>query len=149
MRRSLRPMAGLAAALLLGSATIASASSDLGPSPNTAVVTPADHEGDDDDGGSGRPENPGRPDGVGQPDGVGVAALGHDGAAPELPDQASDRAHEAVGLAFERQVEIQARVAQIRDLPPGQDKGPAVSALMKDFGELFRLTNDAVGDEEV
>lgn len=145
MRRILVITSLLGTALFLGSATLVSASVSLGENTSTAATAPASHEGDhDQDAGTqqGPPPDRGPADGVGRPQHAG---LSRSAGAPQLPPQASARAHEAVALAFERQLAIQDRVAQIRALPGGREKGPAVSELMKQFGQLYRLTPGATG----
>ena len=63
---------------------------------------------------------------------------------PKLPAHASPRAHAAVQLAFDRQQAIRERIEQIHALPGGPGKGQAVSELMRHFGQLYRLTNEAL-----
>ncbi len=141
MKRSGLVIASIAAALMLGSATIASASTAL-PQDETVTLNPG-HHGD-----GNAPENHGRAGDPGPPDGEqGKPAFV--GGPPELPANASDRAREAVALAHERQQEIRERVAQIHAMEPGSGKGQAVSELMQQFGKLFRLSAAAAGGEDV
>ncbi len=150
--RSVRVLtAMLAGAMLLGVATLATASAARDEGGLTTAVLPASHEPDEDENGlQGPPPDRGPPDGVG-----GGRALGLTGAhgglhgPPELPAHASARAHAAVQLAFERQEAIRDRIDQIHALPSGPGKGQAVSELMRHFGQLFQLTNDAVDGEDV
>ena len=136
---------GYTLALPLGSATLASASGEP-PSGSDLALSPGHHDGDRDApenhgraGDSGRPDGAGKPDNAGKPDSAGVGGQGLRHGPRELPAQASDRARDAVALAFERQQAIRDRVAQIQAMEPGPGKGEAVSGLMKNFGELFRL----------
>lgn len=147
MRSILLAAGVLAATLFLGSATLVSASA-VGEDESTVATAPSSHGDDDDDGeghGHGPPPDRGRPDGVGKPEHAGLSSHS---APPQLPEHASARAHEAVALAFERQLAIQERVAAIRSMPPGPEKGPAVSALMKEFGQLYQLTGDALESDD-
>jgi hypothetical protein len=54
-----------------------------------------------------------------------------------------------VDLAYERQQAIHEQVAKIQALESGPGKGEAVSALMKKFGQLFRLGALAAGGEDL
>lgn len=105
-------------------------------------------------GAENRPENAGPPAGTGQgarpeaagpPGGVGQAGFRR---APELPPQASDQARAAVTMAFERQALIADMVAQIRDIPPGPEKGAAVSEVVREFANVFRLMSEAIEAED-
>jgi len=148
MRRILVVTSVFVTTLFLGSATLVSASVSLGEDTSIVATAPATHGEHDDKNGEGQqgpPPDRGRPDGVGKPEHAG---LSRSAGPPELPPQASPRAHEAVALAFERQLAIQERVAEIRALPGGPEKGPAVSELMKEFGQLYRLTEGATESDD-
>ncbi len=132
-----------AGAMSLGIVTAASAGSatsdDIAP---VATFGPANHGGVHSEG--GKPENPGNPDGGGgqsgdhgKPDDAGL----HGPSA-----NASDHAKAVVAAAFDRNEAIRSQLHEIRGMPAGE-RGPAVSALMSDFSELFRLAGDAAGDE--
>ena len=137
-----------AGAMSLGVVTIASAGSttsdDIAP---VATFGPANHGGLHNDG--GKPDGAGdesgdrgKPDVTGRPANAGLHTL---------PEQASDQAKAVVAAAFEHHQAIRLQLADIRDLSPGE-RGQAVSTLMSDFGELFRLAGDAAdgdgdGDE--
>ncbi|GMU39358.1 MAG: hypothetical protein AMXMBFR23_02240 [Chloroflexota bacterium] len=86
-----------------------------------------------------------RPEGAGLPSGVGAAGFER---APELPRQASDQARAAVTMAFERQALIADMIAQIRDIPPGPEKGAAVSEVVREFADIFRLMSEAIEAED-
>jgi len=127
---------GVVTAATAGSTT----SDDIAP---VATFGPANHGGVHNEG--GKPENPGDPDGGGgqsgdhgRPDDAGLRGPS---------DHASDRAKAVVAAAFERNEAIRSQLDVIRLIPPGRERGPAVSALMSEFGELFRLAGDAAGGE--
>ena len=163
MRRTALLMAVVGGVLSLSAATYASAAGitaeDIGI---TFGASPSQQGGPDGD--RGRPENPGPPSDPGKPEGVGVQGQGPPESPgrpadlpgnaglhtpPELPEQASPRAHAAVAAAFELQTAIQLRIAAIHAIEPGPGKGDAVSALMKDeFADLVRLVPDAVAAAE-
>ncbi len=90
------------------------------------------------------PLTPGAPDDAGRPDdaGPGLRSM------PELPPNVSPRAAAAVRAAFELQGMIAERIAAIRDLSGEDISADAVNGLMHDFGDMFRLVSDAVGEVE-
>ena len=144
MRRILLVVSVFVATVFFGSATLVSASNALGDEESLVADAPFSHEADEDedgeDAGHGPPPDRGRPDGSGRPE---TAGLLHSAGGPELPSHAAPQAHDAVQLAFERQLAIQEKVAEIRALPRGQGRGPAVSELMKEFGALYGHVSDA------
>lgn len=135
-----------AGAMSLGIVTAASAGSATGDSVAPVVAFgPAGHGELHNDG--GKPDTPGDPgDGSGDHGKPEVTGKSADAGLHGLPDQASERAHAVVAAAFKRHEAIRSQLDGIRALPPGQ-RGKAVSALMGEFGELFRLAGDAAGDE--
>ena len=126
-----------AGAMSLGIVTAASAGSTT--SDNVAPVVafgPAEHGGVHNEG--GKPDGAGGKSGDhGKPDDDGLRG-------PSA--NASDRAHAVVTAVFERHEAIRSQLDVIRGMPAGA-RGPAVSALMGEFGELFRLAGDAAGGE--
>ena len=127
---------GVVTAATAGSTT----SDDVAP---VAAFGPAQHDGVHNEG--GKPENPGDPNGGGgqsgdhgRPDDAGLRGPS---------DHASDRVKAVVAAAFERRKAIRLQLANIRLIPPGRERGEAVSALMGHFGELFRLAGDAAGGD--
>ncbi len=126
-----------AGALSLGIVTAASAgnttSDDVAP---VVAFGPAGHggvhnEGGKPDGGGGKSGDHGKPDDTGL---RGPSA------------NASDHAKAVVAAVSERHEAIRSQLGEIRGLPAGE-RGPAVNALMSEFGELFRLAGDAAGGE--
>ena len=128
----------LAGALTLGGvATVAAQTgpdgTPVGP-PENIPAGPPEGVGEQSENGNGGP-----PEGVGRPDGVGAA--GNDGR-PDLsqllPDQASDQARAALDAVGERHQAIADRLEAMRDIPPGPDRGAAVSEIAKEFGEQMK-----------
>ncbi len=136
-----------AGALSLGIVTGASAgnstSEDLAPA---VAFGPAEHDGVHNEGG-GKPENPGAPgEGSGDHGKPEVTGKPADAGLRGPSDNASERAKAVVAAVHESHEAIRAHLDEIRAVPPGE-RGQRVSALMSEFGELFRLAGDAAGDE--
>lgn len=120
----------LSLALVAPAAAAISSANDLGQQP-IAPAGPGDN---------GKPEDPGRPENPGPPDGVGPSS--HE--PPELPDNASPRAHAAVTAAYERFTLISARIDAIRALEAGPGRSDALNELFAEFGDLIHTVSDAV-----
>jgi len=143
-------LGAVAAALLsLALAAPATAASDLIAEVTSPAIAPAGPG----DNGNGPPEEPGKPDNPG-PDGFtpaggnGKPESTHHRDMPELPENASPRAHAAVTAAYERFELIQERLDALRDLEPGADRNDALNELFGDFGDLMHSVSDAVHEAD-
>ncbi|MBT5773974.1 MAG: hypothetical protein HOH95_06315 [Dehalococcoidia bacterium] len=102
-------------------------------------------------GDNGKPDTTGRPEEPGQPNEPGVSPQSRPGDVgpssrdlPELPENASPKAHAAVEAAYEQFAAISARLAAIRDLEPGADRNAALNEVFAEFGSMINTVADAV-----